>query len=534
MRMTWFWAVVPAISLNVLSVGFAQSSQAQETHNRTDPGSAADLVDLTISPADRDLLPSIMRALNEADPSIGVTKLDALIPRLSESPLKVILKSQRAARQVSSGEVHAGREEFEKLIDRFPQVVGIKIQAIDSLAYGHAAEFAARQWGDLAASNPQAAKNISGYTMGALAENLDAQGASDAKLALFLALDRIGYDPKSATLRNNMQFAIFTNAAIDTGREEQAIAALEKLTDPRLLLNVAAQSRFRGFWPHIELDAASLNARGATFLRELEADFLAADNGPSAGQFLTTAAAIGDPNVVASTYSELLSKVLARSENNKYAQYDTPFWGAPIASAWMAAGAPRRAEQQFESVLGQYAAISGVNDLNISANYAKLLLELDRPREALAMIEPAIAELKSIGQSTEALAHMHAVRLGAYHSLGQAAEARDSRRHLERVRSSLLGVYVQTMLIIGDMDAARNAVIGGLRSLDPEDAIQVLQYPLARPNSPASAQYEGELEKLRQDREVVAALTKVGRLVPVEPIEAGAFDHSATAEKFPL
>ena len=534
MRMKCFWAAIPAIILSASSAGLAQSSQAQEQHNPEDPAAMADFVGRMISPVDRDLLPSIMRALQETDPVLGGARLDALIPRLSDSPLKVFLRAQRAAQKVSNGEIRAGRDEFEALINRFPQVVGIKLQAIDSLAYGHAAEFAARQWSEVAATNPRAAKSISGYTMGALAGNLDAQGNSDVKVALFLALDRIGYDPKSANLRNKMQLAIFTNAANDTGREDQAIAALEKLTDPQVLLNIAAQSRYRGYWRHIELDPASLNARGAAFLKELELDFLAAENGTSAGQFLTTAAQFGDPHVVAVTYSQLLLDVLARSESSTYAQYDTPFWVAPIASAWLAADAPGEAEEQFKIALGQYADISGTNDLNISANYAKLLLELDRPREALAMIEPAIAELVSVGQSAEALAQMHSVRLGAYHSLDRASDARNSRRHLDQVNSSLLGLYVRTMLMIGEMDTAKNAVIDSLRSHDPEQAIQILQYPLARPSSTGSARYEVELERIRQDREVVAALRQVGRVVPLKPIEAGAFDHPATAAAFPL
>lgn len=534
MRAKWLQTIAPVVLLlGLMAPGFAQSGPTPDPVDHANIKAHELFIDRLLRPADQDLRPAILRALQEADPIRGIEKINALLPRLSVSPLRVFLLAQRADRRVSAGEISAGRSEFESLIRQFPQVEGIKLQAIDSLAYGDGADFAARHWIDLAATNPAAARAISGYTMGALSSNVTAKDDNDSMTALFLALDRIGYNPGTTALRNEMQLAIFTNAANDTGREGQAIAALGKLTNPAVLLSIATQTRYRDYWQLIDLNAASLNARGAQFLRELEQDFLAAENGVAAGQFLSTAARFGDAQAVAKQYSRLLADLLAQSGNSVYAKYDTPFWVSPIAFAWAAADDQQEAQKQFEAVLDYYADISGTNDLNINANYAILLLELDRPREALAMIEPAIARLRSVGQSAGALAQMHSVRLRAHYLLADVTAGRDSRRHLDGVRIAQLRTYVQTMLMIDEDDMAKDAIIAGLRHYDPEQAIQILQFPLASPGSKTQAEYERKLEKLRQDPDVLANLDKVGRIVQIAPIDAGPFDHAATAGAFP-
>jgi hypothetical protein len=512
----------------------AQSATALNMNGRESSEEIQSLLDNVLAPTEQDLRPAIVRALLESDPSKGIDEIDAVVAQLSEQSLtRIVLLTQRASLKVLAGDVLAGRADFESLLRQFPQADFIRLQAIESLAYGYEADFAARQWIDIAATNPAAARAISGYTMGALNANLEAKGSDRSKLALLLALDRIRYDPGTTALRNSMQLAIFTNAANDSGREAEALGALRKLTDPELLLSIATQSSYRNYWRYIELDAASLDARGAKFLHELERDFIAAENGEAAGKFLSAATDFGDAKVVASEYSRLLDRLLEQSGDSTYAQYDTPFWVPAIATAWVAAGDTLNAEEQFKSGLKQYANISGTNDLNISANYALLLLDLGRPREALALIDPAIDELALAGEAAKALAQMHAVRLRAYYLLGDLTKAQDSLRELDRVRGTLVDVFVNAMLMIDDEDQARGAIIAGLRSGSPEQAISVLQYPLARPSSDMEAAYEEKLDRLRHDPKVLNALQEVGRIVPVSPIDAGPFDHSATVEAFP-
>lgn len=535
MRALWLFAACSALTFSLPAYGLSQVALSPIGADITDIYTLDTFVDSVLSPAELDLRPIIIHAVQESEPLRGITLIEEIIPRLSEdSKLRIFLLTQRAALKVSSGDIRAGRAEFEALMQQFPQVGYVKLEAIDSLAYGKEAEFAVRQWIDLAASNPAAARSISGYTMGAMVGNLDTSGNSSSASALFLALDRIGYDPGTAALRNQMQLAIFVNAANDDGRENQATSALRKLTNPEVLLSLASQSRYQYYWEHIALDAKSLNAGGAAFLRELEKDFLAAENGVAAGRFLSAAVDFGDAQVVAKVYSQLLSRLLKDTDDSYYAQYDTPFWVSPIAFAWLAAGNPGAAEQQFKAALNRHADVQGTINLNISANYARLLLEIDRPREALALIDPAIAELTYSGGAAAALAQMHLVRLRAYHQLGKLSEASDSRRYLNEMPTAYLDTYVDAMLLIGEEGMAKEAIIKGLRSYNPQQAIKVLQYPLARTRNKVQAECQRKLELLRHDKDVLAALAAVGRIVPIVPIDAGPFDHVATADAFSI
>lgn len=534
MRTRRFLAAIPAVLLCLAVPGLAQPGPSDGALSEADIKARDTFIDNMLVPADRDLRPAVLLALEEADSNQAIAKINALVPLLSDpSPMRVFLVSRRASMRVLAGQVDAGRAEYEELIERFPKFDGVKIDAIDSLAYGSAADVAARLWIELADTSPGAAMSLPGYTLGALTGNLDAKNDVDTKFDLFVALDRIGFDPGAADLRNDIQLGIFSRAAEESAKE-QAVAALRKITDPSILLGVANQSRYRDYWGNVDLDAASLNAQGAEFLRELEKGFLEAENGTAAGHFLRTAAAFGSARTVATQYSGLLARLTSQSGESQYVRYGTPFWVSPIAFAWVAAGAPDNAEEEFKRALTNSAGLLGTIDLNVSANYAALLLDLDRPREALVLIEPAIAKLTSADQSAGALAEMHSVRLRAYHQLGEAARASDSRLYIEGMGAALLGTHVRTMLMIGEKDTAKAAIIAGLRSAEPEQAIGILQYSLFRPRSEAQAKYEEKLDQLREDPEVLDVLAPVGRIVVVAPIDGGPFDHAATVGAFPL
>ncbi len=530
------WAMwLPVLFPAIATPGPAQS--ADRAHTRPAPVSATPeaVIDRLLQPEYRDLREAILRALQEPDPTDGIRKIDPLLALIETgSPIATLLTSRKAALTVSAGRTREGRIAFERLLERHPRVHAIKLIAIDSLAYTAEADFAARQWIELAARAPVAARTIGGYTLGALVGNLEAGGDIDGLVALCLALERIGYDPGSVALRDRMQLAIFVNAANDSGREQQARTALDKVADPVERIAIAAQARFRDYWPRIELDPAALDALGANYLEQLRQDFLRADNGTAAGAYLGAAASLTEPRATAGAYTRLLDRLFEVSPESLYTRYDTPFWVAPLASAWTAAGSPDEAEELFVTALDRYSAITGTNPLNITANYALDLLERDRPREALALIEPAIAELAAAGQSLGALGKMHAVRLRAYHRLGQAEVAADSRRHLEEARSTQLATYANTMLALGEDEAAKTVLIANLRSADPEQGIRYLQHPVVELRTASTAANQADIDRMRQDGEVMAALDRVGRILDKVSIGVADYDHAAVAQAFPL
>lgn len=482
---------------------------------------------------EREFRTAILRAVEDPDPLRSIEKIDAIAPLLDRSsPTQILLQAQRARRTVEAGSVEEGAAAFQALLRRYPQIIPVKLNAIYSLGYTNAADVAARNWIELAARHPQAARALDGYTLGAVTTNLEAKAQIDLRDALFLALENIGYDPGSTILRDQMQIAIFFNAAADQGREAEAQTALSKVSNPTELLEIAAQKRYQDYWSSIAINPSSLEDSARAYLSALRADFARGEDGQVAGAYLSAARSYTDPEVVASAYAPVLDRLIKQSGQGGYDTFDAQFWVAPLAWAWAESGSKKRAEALFKTALPAFDDTRGVIRLNISANYALHLLEDDRPREALAFIEPAIAELEAADLSLTALAQMHGVRLRAYHELDQPEQAIASRRKLESHKSALLNIYSDTMLAIGDDAAARDAILSVLRSSDPRAAISYLQLPLRPLSLPMHAENEAAKERLRQDPAIKNALLPVGRIVNASPIRLVDFDHSGAAEEF--
>ena len=479
---------------------------------------------------ERRFRPAIRRIIEDPDANQAIKDIDALMLSLNvNSPMQLFLQTYKAQRIVESGRVEEGEAAFRELMAEYPELLVIKLSAIHSLGYTTAADTAARLWIETAARHPEAARAVGGYTLGAVAGNLEARSQVDLRDALFLALDNIGYDPGTASLRNQMQIALFTNAAADSGREDQAREALAKITNPGQLINIAAQRRFQTYWSEIDTKPASLEGKTEALLDAMKNDFVAAGNGTAAGAFLSHAVSFTEAEAAANAYTPVLDRIMEQGEQSAYSMYDAMFWVAPLARAWEAGGSPERANSLYEKALRSFGNSRGVNRLNVSANYAVHLLENERPRKALEYIEPAIADLEASDSALTALPPMHAVRLRAYHQLGQSEQATASRQNLEANKSALLEIYIDTMLAIGEEAAAKDALLAELRSADPSDAIAYLQLPLNRLMQPARVAAESAKEQLRQDPEVARALSAVGRVVDVSPVSVTGFDHDSVA-----
>lgn len=490
-------------------------------------------IDTLLQENEREFRTAIVRAMEDRDPATSIEKINALIPLLgSSSPAQIMLQTLKASRIVETGSIDIGTAAFEALLKRYPQIVPIKLYAIDSLGYTTAADISARTWIELAAHDPEAARAVDGYTLRAVATNLKAKAQNDLRDALLMALADIGYDPGSTILRDQMQIAIFGNAAADQGREAKAREALSKILDPEELVEIAAQQKYNVFWGSIATDPPTLEIKAQSYLSALRADFVKAEDGQVAGYYLSALRSYTDPAIVTSTYAQILDRLIGQSDQSGYATFEAQFWVAPLAAAWAESGSPERAEAVFKSALLAFDGTHDLTRLNISANYALHLLEDDRSSEALAFIEPAITELEAANSDLTALSRMHAVRLRAYHELGRPELGHASRRNLEDHKTSLLNIYSDAMLAIGDDTAAGDAIISVLRSRDPRAAISYLQSPLQLPKLPEHIALETSKERLRQDPAIKSALLSVGRIVNISPITLADFDQSNAVDEF--
>ncbi len=459
-----------------------------------------------------------MAAMREADPVRRLSLLSAVLDDAPKpSPPHAFLSMAYAETLSEAGREDAALDLLDGLLIQYPDNPAIRMQAIYRLAYTSQAERAGRMWIELAASDPRAARELDGYTLDALTGNLQVQGKTAAIDALYLALDRIGYDPGSQERRSRMYHTLFDNAARDDGRADQARAALAKIDSPEILRSILANRFLRKYWPFLPSDEAAWRQKAIATMDAMIRDADASDEGLLTLALLTNARHFVSPRAVIDAYQPELDAVLS-SNADPDTKTDYAFWVSPLAFAHWTNGEPNRAERLYRAALRFYDTSGETNRINVSANYARFLVAQGRPEEALALAEPALIELTAKDTALGALLKIHSVRLVALHALGRDAQARESRMALEQSRTTSPAVYVDAMLKIGEFEAARDALVDALNSADAQDAVEHLQRPMGAYLSPYELKGEAALDTLRGDPKVRAALRRVGRIVELEPI----------------
>lgn len=507
-----------------ISAGPAVSQEVASGH-----AANLDFLERMLLSQERTLRESVIDALGDENDGRRLAKFDGLVDEIEQpSQLHAFVAVQGASTLAMMGRGEEAKARFEELLRMYPTVAGVRFEAISSLAYTRQAPEAARLWIELAAIQPDIAKMIDGYTLGALLSNAQAQGRRDSRDALLLALDRIGYESGSAALRSEMLEAVFRNSATDPDRHAEAIGALKRMEDPELLRSILANRSYERFWPEIPSDRVSWISRVESHLANLASDSAESDFGQVEGAFITRVQGFTGPETVLAAYLPRLREVLAEGDPTG-ANHEYVFWVAPLAKALVLAGDPAQAKQVLLEAARVYGAIGSVNRLNVAANYALFLVAQGRADKALEVIEPAIAELDSKNTSSFALAQMQAVRVRALHRLDRMDEAKDALAVLKSNQANMLQTYADTMLQIGRPDAARDAVVASLRSPFYASGIEYLQPPMNSHLTKADREIVELRALLRQEAAVQEALNEVGRIVEIEPIAVEDFSYPVIA-----
>ncbi|ABC63652.1 hypothetical protein [Erythrobacter litoralis] len=463
--------------------------------------------------------PQVRSALLQTDQAKKLTALETVLADLRKpSGAYAFVAGERARTLAGVGRDDEARAEFEHLIETYPQTLPLRMLAIDALSFGSEAVAAARLWMELAATEPQAARLLDGYTLDAVSGNLEAIGRLDTQAALFLALERIGYDPGSAARASGMNYAIFTNAAEDPEREDVARAALAKVADPSALQSIRADAQYSAFWPAIDMSPETLTERVADYVGQIGRDAATTRDGATGGVFLRQAVAYGDPQAVLARYGNELERAFAASADAGNAPLGFAFWVSPIAKAHLVNGQANKADALYRQAIRAFSGMDSTIKLNASANYAQFLLESGRLQEALETIEPAIAELDEREMALNARAQMLAVKVRALHLLGRLSDEEPALKAFETLARDLPALYAQTMMQIGRFDAAQRAIATNLRGSNYRLALGYLQPSFAAHLSPSERRDEGLKGQLRYDPVIVRLLKEKGRIETYEPV----------------
>ncbi len=465
-----------------------------------------------------ELARSLVSALSEQSADRKLAKFRALLPSLeAPSSWHLIASMQVGQLLAEAGRTTEARDHFAGTIVTYPDTLGVKLGAVYALAYTNEAQVAARWWTELAASDAKAARAIDGYTLDALMGNLSAQDHLDTRAALLLALDRIGYEPGSAQQGEALAFAVFENAAPDPARSADAQRALSRLDTPELVQRILARNTYAAYWSDIAQTPEAWRERAKRLVAARRAELREEDTGPGRRMLLGALCGFGDPAHVVAVYGPEMDRLLAKRFDPQTLD-DLSHWAAQLARAYELAETPDAAKSFYRRVERAVAPYDGVNRINVTANHAKLLVDSGDALEGLLLIEPALAEMEELRTALNGRYPMIAVRVLALDALGRLDEATQALASLEAGKQGGIGTYVDTMVRLGRSEAAAAALTAQLSSRDPDDALAFLQPPLANRLTVSGRFVETSRRAMLADASVRAALSRVGRLVPVDPI----------------
>ncbi len=484
---------------------------------------------------DAALRADVQRAFEEENHARRLVLLEDVAPKVDRTSIAgdAMVRTAIATALAELGRTGEARESFDVVIKRYPFMLGPRLSGIYSLSFTSEAQTAARWWIELAVADPAAAKLLDGYTFDTITRNLIGIGHLDARDALYLALDGIGYDPGSITRISKMQFALFRILSADPERHDEARAALAKIKDPLILQNILSASVNRPFWEEIGTAEEDWRERVHTMLIQTAQDVAKVDDGFLAGTFLFIADDFVRPDQLVDRYlPQLQQELIANGGDDQAHQY--AFWLPPLARALVLAGRPEDAEELYRTGLEALEGMDSVTRLNVSSNYAVFLDAEGRPEEALAMIEPAIEELERRDTDHYAALQMRAVRVVALHHLGRLASDDPDIAMLDNTRDGMFSTYADTMLLIGRQDELRRVVLARLSGDHWRAPLEYLQHGLGTQLTQRQREIEAGRQRLRDDPDIRKALARVGRIVEVPqvtidlPPEAAEVDLAAS------
>lgn len=352
------------------------------------------------------------------------------------------------------------------------------------------------------------AEQLDDYAVASLISRLDEQGQQDKLLAISERLIDTGWNKGSPSTRSRMAMAVIEQR-LSGGTLDRAAAMLPHVARPGDAYKIMTEERFAPLRPAArEAAGARLERLWVTFL-EAEKTRWEQSGDEEDGLAYARALLRADRN------AELIETFLPFVRKNM-SNPDAAFLLANIGDAMAREGKWDELDALFAEAAAAWPLGSRANALNVAANRGRLLVIQGRHAEGLAQLDAAIADASAWGGEVNsgALGALHSYRACALTQLGRLQEAAGSIAFVANRRRVEVGDYVDLLLCMGDMDAARAALIEGLAQ-EPTRAEVVAWVQPAEVRLPSefARSVDARADRLKQDPALRHAVSHHGSIL---------------------
>jgi len=296
-------------------------------------------------------------------------------------------------------------------------------------------------------------------------------------------------------------WAIHAARLLDRQDSERAALAAKRVRDPGLLMGMRADNRFAAL---VRQDPATFDIRAA-YAREVEIARSRMSSPPTRSDAIN----IGWPLLAMGRHDEVLA--IAQGVLDREARAGTArTWSSGVLE--LRAMALRGLGRLDEAAQAWRETTIGLDDdfmrTNAAAELARHLIDLDQPREALAILDTVDIAQPSMAERVEA------TRVCAHAQLGETAAMEAALARLEAAEPEATAFYQLALTCAGDLDTLADILIRRLR--DPESRIYALadvqDHPRALHQSAYQRTADARRAALLARPDVRAAIARVGKV----------------------
>lgn len=375
--------------------------------------------------------------------------------------------------------------------------------------------------------DPSIVNMLGDYEVGNILHRLEESGDVRSRIALSERLLEVGWTQGRFGTVSAMAKAVLDDR-VERGDVQGAAAMVTKILSPAIFASLLTDNRFVALRPAVEAWAGPrLEKQWPIFLQEARAEWDASKNLEAGRTYAGALAAARHDDTLINTFRPLFEQRIDPEED-----YDLLFIAPRVSSAFARKGRWAEADQLLERVLVAWPAHESANALNLSANRARLLVMKGEFADGIKQLDQALEHVKKWGGEVNqgAFAAMHLYRACALEQLGRGDEDIIS----EAIVTTRNGVnptgsaYFQ--LCKNDLAAAKLALLDGLKTEDTRPGVLAWMQPSDDDTyaSEFARTMMTRAERLKQDKELLAAVSKYGRILEA-PINASAPEEQPPA-----
>lgn len=468
-------------------------------------------LELTTDPADKAVMAEAAAAVAERPPSLA--RLDAVLAKLPRpTPLRGMVQSVRASVLLAQTDERPAVAAIDEALRLLPDHPAPKMIATEVFTFSGAPQRAADLWLALSQQAPDVARQSQRYTMMALVGRLRDLGDRARADRVSARLGEIGFAAALAPERSSYAIAQIRDA-MRAGRTADAVAAVPTVGDPSDLVAMFIDKRYVALWPRItEWSGGSFDAPARRYLEELRADYNAADDFQTATPYARELAGLHAYDAVVALFLPMFD----RTTPNGYGQGAETL--APIvARSLTTIGRAAEGQALLARVAARLPREAAANALNIDAAYATIAAGAGDWARTLSAADTFLARARTFGHSvnSSAIVGIQSYRACALHQLGRTDEAARTKAEVMLAAATSPSRVADMLACMNDEATLRQHVIDRLADEDTRAwALGWVQPYVRDPRVALDRLTDPVHDRVRTDPAVVAAATKVGRVLP--------------------